>query len=189
MSWNSAPAQARKPLPSVMPLFIALEVDFLLALAQGANSAEWAVDLFMQAGGRPMVTPSAMQELQDIADNHSHPAQKHYGKLALSMLPTWGFLQPGFEDLDHQIVVISANKLLDRDFCPDLQSAMVFAEAAKLDCDWLLTYRPEMCSHDGSDRRLFMKLECHLADTFVMSPHQLISYFQARDKAASGTPA
>lgn len=164
-----------------MPFNVALETDFLIALAKGADSAAWAVDLFCKAGGRPMVTPSVLQELQDQVDNHQVPDERDAAAIALANLTNWGVLQMGFADLEHQIIVITANKLVGQSHCDDFQTAKIFAEAATLQCTFLLTYRPEMCAKDGTALRLFMQIDCHLTDTFVLSPHQLIEYYRNRD--------
>lgn len=170
-----------------MPFNFALEADFLIALAAGSDSAECAVDLFCKAGGRPIVSPSVLQELQDMAERQEPASDRYYAKLALANLSNWGFLLAGLNDLDHQIAVINANKLVERKHCHDYQTALVFVEAASLNCMFLLTYHPEMCGKDGTDLRLFMRYDCHLTDTFVLSPLQLIQYVEEQERTRMAT--
>jgi hypothetical protein len=159
-----------------MSLYIALKPDFLLAVAQGVDSALGAMDVIMRLRGYPMASPSTLQELQDIAENAPDAEDRRLAAMTIRELPTWGVLTPPIECVDHGIAGIVAQRMVDNGLCQDFQSATLLVEAATLKCRLVLTYRADVCGIDSQALTLAL-VEAALHDCIAVNPSLFVDFF------------
>jgi hypothetical protein len=158
-------------------LFIALDADTLLAIAQGADKAEGAIDVITTLRGFPVVTPSVLQELQDAAENDSVPEDRHWAQLALTSLTTWGMVSTELDQVQRDIVEITTSKIVgNADLLDCRQSTRIIVEAAMVGCRLLLTYRGEVLSVDYRALKLAL-LQADLTDCISVTPDMLVEFF------------
>lgn len=155
-----------------MHLTVALDVDFLIALAAGDENAAGAMDTISRLRGYAIATPSVLQELADQAINQTEEAFRNPAQLALRELSTWGVITPSLESKEHAICDINAQKMVSQKLAPDYQSALILAEAAcqSQRARVLLTYNPKWYNDiDFAVLKIFL-LQVDLCDCFPLPP-------------------
>ncbi|MBM2851335.1 MAG: hypothetical protein HW418_4277 [Anaerolineales bacterium] len=106
-------------------LYVALEVDFMLALGLGDPYAESCIDIISSLRGYPLVTPSVLQEMQDQLELFAGKPEGRIPKLAMSLLCNANILTPPLTPIEHGIAERVAIKLLDAKLCFSCQTALV----------------------------------------------------------------
>jgi hypothetical protein len=171
-----------KPQP-----FVALETDFVLALGCGVDSALMAFDLASQLGCFPVVPPSVIRELEDIARNQTSPGVRALASDVLFQMNNWCVLAPPIEGPYQGVVGILAQRLLHDGFCHDSQTATILVESSMLHCRLLFTYGDDLCKVDYQSLKLAL-LEQHLDDCCPINPEVFIKHFGGNHNGAARVP-
>lgn len=169
-----------------MRLYVALEVDFLVALALGEENTNAALDTIVRLRGTPLVTPSVLQELALQATSQKDEALRGPAKVALSLISSRHMLMPELTPKDHAIADLTARKLVARGLRSDYQSSLILAEAALSHCAVLLTYQTKNCSVDVAAMKLFF-VECDINDCVAVPPHWFVNFFEKSPLAEAGS--
>ncbi len=151
-------------------LAVALETDFLLALALGEENALEAMETIKRLRGYPMASPSVLQELADQVNHQQDEALRNPAQIALKAVATWGVITPSLAGEQHAICDINAQKLVAQKLAPSYQTGLILAEAASLKARILLTYYPDWFKADFAVLKIFL-LQADLYDCSPVPPH------------------
>jgi predicted nucleic acid-binding protein len=125
------------------PLWVAVDTNVLLDLADGRESVWRAIETIRQRlpGVQIVVPPTAVQELAGIAE-HGNPDERPLALTAArKLLGEWGFVPLNLIPVGHGITERIAAEIRARDFLPDdeVNDSFIVAESALAGCKILLS--------------------------------------------------
>ena len=164
--------------------FAALDTGFLLALAAGDGHCEAVVDWLGGANLYALVTPTVLQEIDDIERCEPQPDIQDLARRVRERLATWGFLKLPMSPVQHGIARAIALKLIEKRILPDEAHAendgLVIAESALQECAVLVTERQTLTAIGVDILRLAL-LESDVPDIFTITPSEIVAYIERND--------
>lgn len=160
-----------------LKLYVAVDVDFVLALTGGEDFCAEAVDIVTKLGGHVFVTPSVLLELEDQRLNQVEAAFRNLAEKALKGLNHFGIHLAELDDVDTGIAKSLAQKLLEKGYCEDPQCAMILAEACTENCRMILTYRAPHVRGKADEMKLLMIGE-GVEDCTPVPPNVFVEFFR-----------
>lgn len=159
-----------------MKLYVALEVDFILALVMGEDFCLAAIDTITSRRGFPLVTPCVLQELKLEAKENPDEALRGVAQKAINQLSTLNILTPSMDNTQRDLAEILAKKLVNAGIFDCYQSALAIAEAAHLNCRVMLTYKLNINGTDLSPLKLHL-VEHDVIDCTPLPPPIFVDFF------------
>jgi hypothetical protein len=156
--------------------FVALDTDFLLALAAGGEDHASIVDWFGDRDTYCMVTATVLQELQDIKDND--PKHGNLAGDAIANITVWGFYSTPLAPVENGVALSIAQKLAAKKIIEgEINDGLALAEAALQGCEFIITDRPALVNAPDAALKLALS-ECHVREVIAASPQIILDYIR-----------
>jgi predicted nucleic acid-binding protein len=162
------------------PLWVAVDTNVLLDLADGRESVWRAIETIRQRlpGVQIVVPPTAVQELAGIAE-HGNPDERPLALMAArKLVAVWSFVPLNLIPVGHGITERIAAEIRARHFLPDAEvnDSFIVAESALAGCKLLLSSDQHILGI-SADRLAVLLTAADVETLLISSPRDVARKF------------